>query len=512
MYLKFLGMYYVDYLLDRLTMYRLVLYYLIALLLIAGILGFFGVLSYSPLSILLGTLLLVCISYITNYVFSYVFKAPTNVESVYITALILACIIAPIRNYHDLPMYVFAAVLAISSKYILAFKKKHFFNPVAIAVVLTAYGFGQSANWWIGTAVMMPAIIIGGFLVVYKTRRWDMVFTFLAVALSTIALFGLAKGTPMSTIFKQSFLQSSLFFFAFVMLTEPLTTPPTKGLQMFYGGLVGLLFPPQIHLFDIYSTPELALVIGNFFSYLVSPKQKLLLKVKEKFQIAPDIMDFVFKPPSKFAYQPGQYLEWTLRHPKTDSRGNRRYFTLASSPTEDTLRIGVKFYPGGSSYKRSLQTLTPEMPIMAGQLAGDFTLPKDKSQKLVFVAGGIGVTPFRSMLKYLLDTKEHRDIIVLYSNKYADEIVYTDVLQEAAEKLGMRTVYTLTDVEKIPQDWQGERGRISGNLITRYIPDWKERIFYLSGPHVMVVGFEKTLKEMGVSRGHIKKDFFPGFV
>lgn len=501
----------IDTFLDRITMYRLVLYYLIAILGIAVIGGAFGLISASPLGIIVSAIFLISVCYITNTVFSSVFEAPTNVESVYITALILACIIAPFDGFADLVILGFAGMLAISSKYILAIGKKHIFNPVAISVLLVSYGLGVSATWWVGTLFMMPVLVIGGLLVLRKTQRFSLVLSFYATSLILISIFTLLKGGSLITTASQVFLHSSFFFFAYVMLTEPLTTPPKRSSQMLYGGLVGLLFPPQVHFLSVYSTPELALVIGNVFSYLISPKTKLVLYLKEKLQIAPDIADFLFLPDKKVAYQPGQYFEWTLPHPQTDSRGNRRYFTLASSPTEDTLRLGVKFYDKGSSFKKGLDQLTGEMPIVAGQLAGNFLLPLDKAEKLVFVAGGIGITPFRSMLKYLIDMNEKRDIVVIFSNKYIEDIVYKDVLDEAARVLSIKTIYTLTDIEKIPQEWTGERGRISAEIINRDIPDWKQRYFYLSGPHGMVAGFERTLHEMGVMRTSVKKDFFPGF-
>lgn len=501
---------FIDLFLDRITMYRLVLYYLIAILGIAAIGGAFGLISASPLGIIVSTIFLLSVCYITNSIFSYVFKAPTNVESVYITALILACIINPFEGFVDLPILGLAGILAISSKYIFAIRKKHIFNPVAISVLLISFGLGAPITWWVGTLFMMPFIILGGLLVLRKTQRFSMIISFYATSLTLIAIFTLINGGSLVTTAGQIFFYSPLFFFAYVMLTEPLTTPPKRSSQMLYGGLVGLLFPPQVHFLSVYSTPELALVIGNIFSYIVSPKTKLVVYLKEKLQIAPDVSDFLFAK-QKITYLPGQYLEWTLRHPRTDSRGNRRYFTLASSPTEDTLRIGVKFYENGSSYKRALHDLDTSSPIVAGQLAGNFLLPQDKAKKLVFLAGGIGITPFRSMLKYLIDTNEKRDIVVIFSNKYAEDIVYKDILDIAATALGIRTIYTLTDVEKIPATWQGERGRISAEIIAQEIPDWKERIFYLSGPHLMVTGFEKTLHDMGTPSSHIKKDFFPGF-
>lgn len=503
---------FIDNFLDRITMYRLVLYYLLVLLGGAVLFSSFGILSYNPLSIVISACLITAVSYVTNKVFAYVFKAPTNVESVYITALILACIINPLRGAEGFGLIFWAGVLSQASKYILAIKGKHIFNPVAIAVVLTAFVLGQSASWWIGNAAMMPLIIIGGLMVVRKTRREYMVGSFFISALVLITLFGWLNHTSLLTTYRQVLLHSSLFFFAFVMLTEPLTSPTTRNLQMIYGAFVGILFPPQIHFGSLYSTPELALSVGNILSYFISPKQRLVLMFKEKISLAPDIVDFVFTPKERLAYQPGQYGEWTFPHPHTDSRGNRRYFTLASSPTEDSLRIGVKFYENGSSYKKYLHELEGQSIVAAGQWAGDFMLPKDRSQKLVFVAGGIGITPFRSMLKYLIDTKEQRDIVVIFSNKLAQDIVYKDILDQAERDLAIRTIYTITDKEHIPADWKGHIGRVDSTMIATDIPDWKDRIFYLSGPHLMVTGFEKTLHEMGVPFTHIKKDFFPGFV
>src|SRR5258706_9040060 len=126
------------------------------------------------------------------------------------------------------------------------------------------------------------------------------------------------------------------------MLTEPLTTPPTSFLESLYGGMVGILFAP-IHIGLFFTSPEMALSIGNIFSYLVSPKQKLTLILHEKIKLTPDIYDFVFTTKSKLNFKPGEYLEWTLGQKHTDSRGNRRYFTISSSPSETDVRIGVKF-------------------------------------------------------------------------------------------------------------------------------------------------------------------------
>jgi len=325
-----------------------------------------------------------------------------------------------------------------------------------------------------------------------------------------VAGFSLITGGSIFTTVNEVVFKSPLFFFAFVMLTEPLTTPPNYVLQFIYGALVGFLYAPQFHLGGIYSTPELALLVGNIFSYVVSPKEKLILKLKEKIRITPDTYDFIFPLEKKLSFVAGQYMEWTLAHHNPDSRGNRRYFTLASSPTERNVRIGVKFYPQSSSFKRAMLNETTD--IVAASQAGDFTLIPDINEKLVFIAGGIGITPYRSMLKYLIDKNEQRDIVVLYSNKYKSEIVYKDIFDEAQEKLNIKIIYTLTDKRSIAHNLNGETGRIDELMIQKNVPDYKERFFYLSGPHAMVTSFEEVLNKMGVKENRIKKDFFPGFV
>lgn len=292
------------------------------------------------------------------------------------------------------------------------------------------------------------------------------------------------------------------------MLTEPLTSPPTKLLQGIYGAIVGVLFAPQVHLASLYFTPELALVTGNIFTYIVSPKIKERLLLVKNTYLTPDIVEFTFQPARRFSFNPGQYMEFTLPHTQTDSRGNRRYFTISSSPTEDELKLGVKFYPNGSSFKQNMLSLTANDTLMTGQLAGDFTLPDDRSKKLVFVAGGIGVTPFRSMLKFMTDVNEKRDVTLMYMNKGPKDAAYRDVFDAAAAKLGVKIVYIYTAT--MPEGWKGRTGQINDVMIREEIPDFLERTYYISGPHAMVKGVETTLQQLGVKQAQIRKDFFPG--
>lgn len=493
-------------------MYRLMLYYVIVLIIVGVFFSILHILPFNPLSLIFSTVFITFVCFITNKIFSSTFNAPTNVESVYISSFILALILSPIQSIQDMYFFFWAGVLTIGSKYIFAIHKKHIFNPVVFGVILTSFGLQSSASWWVGTLCMAPFIILGGLLVIRKMRREDLFFTYALTALFTYSFFVLFSNGNIVTSLWRLLFSSSFFFLAFAMLSEPLTTPPTKTLQIMYGALVGFLFTPQLHAFGIYSTPELALFLGNIFSYLVSPKYKLLVRLKEKIQHGVDILDFQFYLDKKLAFTPGQYMEWTMPHKHPDNRGNRRYFTIASSPTEDTLRVGVKFYTNGSSFKKNLMQLNDTSPILAGQLAGDFTLPINPKETCVFIAGGIGITPFRSMIKYLLDTKEPRQIVLFYSNKLASEILYEDIFKQAYDELGITTIYTLTDVNALPLGWQGNVGRINALMLQQHIPDIHDRTYYLSGPHALVVDFEKTLRSMGIHPNKIRKDFFPGFV
>ena len=492
-----------DSLLDKITMYRLMLYYLIGLELVAVILAVFGVLHYSPLDVAFSALYLTAICWITNKAFQYTFKAPTNVESPYITALILALIISPSHDVHGLIFLTAAGVLAMASKFILAINGRHLFNPAAIAVILTDYGAGDAASWWVGTASMLPWVLIGGVLLTRRIRRSGMVTWFVGVALLATVIYGLIDGTSPITIVQKEILNSALFFFGFVMLTEPLTSPTTNGKRAWYSALIGAMFPPQFNIMGVFASPEVTLAVGNIFAYIAGPRAKTRLHFTKRVRLSSSSMDFVFKPERPFTYRPGQYMEFTFQHPHTDSRGARRYFTLSSSPTEKEIRLGVKFYEPGSSYKRALLDVTSDTPIIAGQLGGDFTLPKDPSKRLVFIAGGIGVTPFRSMIKYLLDKGEKRDVTLFYAAKTAEDHVYREVFDEAAAKLGINVIYiTSSDNTK--------RARYE-QLIAQHVPDYKDCTFYVSGPRPMVTDTDHVLETMGVSFTRIKKDFFSGY-
>src|SRR3989344_3573443 len=497
---------YVDDFLNGITMYRLILYGLAVITLIVFVLSFLGLISFSPLSLLFSLLTLWFVCFVTNQIFATLLKVQTNIESIWISAFILFLILFPIQSVSDVPIFLLVGFMAMASKYVLVWRKKHIFNPVAISVFVTSlFGFGI-ASWWVGSSVMLIPTLIFGFLVLRKVSRFELFFAFLGTAFLSLIVFGASNtgfqhmlGMPSRMFFMPiiiiTLFSSPVIFLGSIMLTEPLTTPPNKKMQIIYGLIVGGLFGAQFSFGPIYSTPALALVLGNIFSYFVSPRIRLVLTLLEKNKLTADVYEFVWRLDEKISFKAGQYLEWTLGHSNSDSRGNRRFFTIASSPTEPVLRLGIKSYDNSSSFKKKLLSLNVGDKIITSQLSGEFTLPEDKLKKLVFIAGGIGVTPFRSMVKYLIDTENKREATLFFSNRTPRDIVYKDIFDEAKLKLGMKTIYTVNDLAGEAQTEDMRVGFINAEMITKEVPEYKECIYYISGPHGMVTAFKGILSK-----------------
>lgn len=503
----------VDYFLNQFTMYRLTLYFLIGLMFYALVLSTLSFLPYKPLDILISVFLTIFFGYISNVIFAKLFKATTNIESVFITALILNLIITPKLPFNS-GFLALVAIFAMAVKYLPTIEKRHVFNPAAAAAAGFAMLFpDHTATWWVGTPAMFIPVLIGGYLLVRKIRRERLVFTFIGTYLFLALGFSIVNSGSLSTVantLRIIFLQSPLIFFSCVMLTEPLTSPTTKKMRSWYSIFVAFLYAtPQLRLLKIILTPEWALIWGNVFTYFVSPNYRLKLPLLAKYKLTPDTYLFTFGQADNFKFTPGQYMEWTLQHKKSDSRGNRRYFSLASSPTEANPMLLIKFYDPSSSYKKALLA-NEDLKIISAGLAGDFTIPKDPSRKLVFIAGGVGIAPFRSIIKYLLDTGQKRDIILIFANRHREDIIFSDLWKQA-EAVGVRTVYILTDKEAVPEGWTGRAGHIDEPAIQEIVPDYGQRTFYVSGPQLMVQNFEDVLRKTGVSKNHIITDFFPGY-
>ncbi|MBI2797846.1 FAD-dependent oxidoreductase [Candidatus Saccharibacteria bacterium] len=237
---------------------------------------------------------------------------------------------------------------------------------------------------------------------------------------------------------------------------------------------------------------------------------KLIFIKREK--IATDAWANHFEKPAGFDYQPGQFIEVVLKHPNEDDRGEKRWFTLSSSPTEPDLVIRTRFVQSRrSSFKAALYHLEPGDSMEFTGPDGDFVLPKPKSEKLVWVAGGIGITPFRSQLKYMLDTNDlDRKIILFYGNRTEQDNIVDDLLKEVSAKMPK---FKLVEVlsESPPAGWQGEHGYIDPALIKKYVQDLNNFDYYVSGPEPMVDALKDKLTGVGIAEDQIHGDWFPGY-
>jgi len=501
----------IDDFLNSMTMYKTVLYGLILLTICAFIASFMGSIPFPPhfLIFSLGTLVATC--YGVNFLFAKLFKAPINSESYIITAFILFFLITPpINGIGSLTPLILASFFAMAAKYILAIKKKHLFNPAAIgAVIITLLGF--SASWWIATLALIPATFLIGLLVIRKIRKFSLFLSFSLVVVIEMVIFSVFYQVQPVSVLSQLILSWPFLFFAAFMLTEPLTMPPTRPLQILYGAIVGFLFAFQLPLGFIHLSPELALVIGNVYSYFVSSKQRIILTLIKIEKLTSTIYSYKFKPSERLKFVAGQYVEWTLPHQKTDSRGNRRFFTIASSPTEAEIMLGVRIENDGSSFKKALLELKKDAKISIGSLAGDFTIPQNPTDKLVFVAGGIGITPFRSIVKYLLDTNKKRDIIIFHVCSRASDFVYEDVFDRAKSEIGLKIIHVLTEEDGVPKDFKGLLGHITKNMIKNNVADYKDRKYYISGSNIMVNSTKSALFDLKISPSQVITDYFSGY-
>lgn len=223
------------------------------------------------------------------------------------------------------------------------------------------------------------------------------------------------------------------------------------------------------------------------------------LTLKEKTSISEDVLRFSFEPEGKIGFKAGQYLRYELDHDDPDERGINRFFTISSAPFEDEIMITTRILKkGGSSFKRRLVNMEPGDDIYAYGPSGDFVVG-DGNRSLLFIAGGIGITPFRSIILDLLNSKVEKDIVLLYSSR--DKVIPFEGDLDRVQQSG----YSL-DVHYVIHPEICDLARIIGE-----VPDWKERMFYLSGPPGMISSIEASLVGRGVSSQNIKLDYFPGY-
>jgi glycine betaine catabolism B len=220
---------------------------------------------------------------------------------------------------------------------------------------------------------------------------------------------------------------------------------------------------------------------------------------------AKNLRTFWFRPERPVNYIAGQFTEIYLPHDNPDNRGIKRWFTLSSSPTDGLVSITTRLDPvRPSSFKQTLFALKPGAKLRLADPMGDFVLPKKKDIPIVFVAGGIGVTPMHSMIKWLVDTREQRNIHLFYAVHTLDEVAFRDLFEKAPIQFDMI-------LAEPPADWEGMTGRLTTDVIWDLPGVQDHALIYLSGPEPMVEAFYKELKSKGVPEHRLVTDYFPGY-
>lgn len=233
------------------------------------------------------------------------------------------------------------------------------------------------------------------------------------------------------------------------------------------------------------------------------------VKLIKKEEIAKDTMAFYFEKPEGFEFRAGQFADYTLLNPpETDDEGNTRGFSLITAPYEET--IGAATRLRDTAFKRVLRDLPIGTEVTLDAPYGDFTLHKTETTPAVFIIGGIGVTPVRSMIAQATHDKTAHKITLFHANRAPIDAPFAaDFERLARENPNFTFVPVATD--EATKDWDGEHGHVDAAMLHRYIPDFNAPIYYLSGPEGMVKAMRQLLVDAGVNEDNIRTEEFTGY-
>jgi ferredoxin-NADP reductase len=502
-----------DTALGRFTMYRLVLWVLAVLAAYSMLLNVLGWLTFGLPEMLAHLALCLGLTYGSNRVLAALFRVQPHNESSLITGLLLYFLFWPTQfsagvQLLDLAGVALACVLASASKYALAWRGRHIFNPAAAGAFITGLTGLNIATWWAATPAMLWLLLPGVLLVLYRVRKLLMATVFTVVAVSIVALELLRSGSAFSEALWQPLAQRPVLFFVGFMLTEPLTLPPRRWQQLALAAVVGLLFAVPYNLGFVANSPELALLVGNALAFAAGQRGGVRLRFEGSRPLTPTTTEFTFQPERPVRFSPGQYLELHLPSDaagnKHDGKGRRRVFSLTSAPDSPVLRIGVGTAEPLSSAKRSLMALERGAELTATTVGGDFVLPKDPGAPVLLIAAGIGITPFLAQLA--AGAARERDVVLLYLAKSAAELAYAEEL----ERSGARILARLADGSAPPSFMQDAgSGRIDGQALKALVPDVGERTVLVSGSPASVRSLRAAARDAGARRVHV--DSFSGY-
>lgn len=207
-------------------------------------------------------------------------------------------------------------------------------------------------------------------------------------------------------------------------------------------------------------------------------------------------------------FRAGQYFFIEIPNPPfKDERGNRRHFSFVNSPSKSqTVEMATRI--GDSAFKKSLAAMEIGRDVEINSVSGTFTLPKDLIQPLCFIAGGIGITPFMSMIKHLNELEFPGNVVLLYSNKTKEGSAFLEELQLLAqEQSSFHLIPTMTE----DPAWQGETRLITASLVQELIPDYQDRSFFIAGTPGMVDSVNREVKSLLQDDSRITIEHFPGY-
>lgn len=232
------------------------------------------------------------------------------------------------------------------------------------------------------------------------------------------------------------------------------------------------------------------------------------LKILNRQTVAKNTIQLDFEKPAGFQYKPGQYGGFTLINPtETDANGITRRFSLLSSPDDDRVSIATRIQT--SAYKKVLNQLPMGSEIKFAGPTGNFILHDDLTTPAVLIAGGIGIAPFHSMIRYHAQHHTSLPIYLFYGNQtMADAAFFNELNDYTKENTRFSFIPTFAAPEP---DWKGETGFVDDKMVKRYITDINVPIYYVCGSPAMVTAIQELLSEMGINEERIKVEDFPGY-
>lgn len=244
----------------------------------------------------------------------------------------------------------------------------------------------------------------------------------------------------------------------------------------------------------------------------------MTLKLVKKQNEAKNTKSFFFEPRNPVNWLPGQFFYLTIPQLKyPDPRGNTRYFTISSSPTEGRLLRFTTRLRKGSGFKKTLEELEIGSTVDGEGPNGTFILDENEVGEHLLLAGGIGITPFRAFIKYNIDKNlKNIRLYLVYSNSIPEEITFREELEQWSKSYeNIKVAMTISHPEESRINWSGLRGRIDKDMIQKLISDWKLKTknltFWLCGPPPMVTAMEEVLGSMKITSDKVRSEKFTGY-